>query len=93
MVATFYALGMAVLLLYGLNLLVLALAHARSERLLPGEPPEPDVRPALPTPLPTLTVQLPLYNEAYVAERLIDACAGLDWPRRLLEIQVLDDST
>ena len=93
MIATLYALGMAVLLLYGLNLLVLAVVHARSERLLPGTPPEPDVQPALPAPLPTVTVQLPLYNEAYVAERLIDACARLDWPRRLLEIQVLDDST
>ena len=93
MIATLYAVGMAVLLLYGLNLLVLALAHAWSERLLPGEPPEPDVLPALPAPLPTVTVQLPLYNEAYVAERLIDACVRLDWPRRLLEIQVLDDST
>ena len=92
MIATLYALSMAVLLLYGLNLLVLALAHAQSERLLPGKPPEPDVLPTLATPLPVVTVQLPLYNEAYVAERLIDACARLDWPRRRLEIQVLDDS-
>ena len=43
--------------------------------------------------LPAVTVQLPVYNEAYVVERLIDACARLDYPQRLLEIQVLDDST
>lgn len=40
-----------------------------------------------------VTVQLPLYNELFVAERLIDATARLDWPRDLLQIQVLDDST
>jgi cellulose synthase/poly-beta-1,6-N-acetylglucosamine synthase-like glycosyltransferase len=42
---------------------------------------------------PTVTVQLPIYNEMYVAERLIEAAARLDYPRHLLEIQVLDDST
>ena len=45
------------------------------------------------SPLPRVTVQLPLYNEVYVVERLIDAVAALDYPRELLEIQVLDDST
>jgi cellulose synthase/poly-beta-1,6-N-acetylglucosamine synthase-like glycosyltransferase len=44
-------------------------------------------------PLPVVTVQLPLYNEMYVADRLIDAVCRLDYPRDLLEIQVLDDST
>jgi cellulose synthase/poly-beta-1,6-N-acetylglucosamine synthase-like glycosyltransferase len=43
--------------------------------------------------LPTLTVQLPLYNELYVVDRLIDAVCDLDYPREKLEIQVLDDST
>ena len=42
---------------------------------------------------PGVTVQLPLYNEAYVASRLIDAIAALDYPRERLRIQVLDDST
>src|SRR6185295_19226684 len=36
---------------------------------------------------------LPIYNEMYVADRLIDAVCELDYPRELLEIQVLDDST
>jgi len=43
--------------------------------------------------LPRVTVQLPMYNEPYVAERVIEACGRLDWPREKLQIQVLDDST
>src|SRR5258707_2405159 len=43
--------------------------------------------------LPKVTVQLPIYNEMYVADRLIDAVCAIDYPRELLEIQVLDDST
>jgi cellulose synthase/poly-beta-1,6-N-acetylglucosamine synthase-like glycosyltransferase len=43
-------------------------------------------------PLPPVTVQLPIYNEMYVADRLIDAVCRIDYPRELLEIQVLDDS-
>lgn len=43
--------------------------------------------------LPTVTVQLPLYNEATVVERLLDAVARFDYPTSKLEIQVLDDST
>jgi cellulose synthase/poly-beta-1,6-N-acetylglucosamine synthase-like glycosyltransferase len=43
--------------------------------------------------LPVVTIQLPIYNEMYVAERLIDAVCTVDYPRDRLEIQVLDDST
>src|SRR5690349_20920812 len=43
--------------------------------------------------LPLVTVQLPIFNEMYVADRLVDAVCELDYPRELLEIQVLDDST
>lgn len=42
---------------------------------------------------PTVTVQLPVYNEVYVIERLIEAVAKLNYPRELLQIQILDDST
>lgn len=42
--------------------------------------------------LPLVTVQLPIYNEQYVVERLIDAVCALDYPNNKLEIQVLDDS-
>lgn len=43
--------------------------------------------------LPRVTVQLPVCNEYYVVERLIDACCRLDYPPDRLDIQVLDDST
>lgn len=43
--------------------------------------------------LPHVTVQLPIYNERFVVERLISAAAGLDYPRERLQIQVIDDST
>jgi cellulose synthase/poly-beta-1,6-N-acetylglucosamine synthase-like glycosyltransferase len=42
---------------------------------------------------PMVTVQLPIYNEMYVVERLIDSIAAFDYPADKLEIQVLDDST
>ena len=42
---------------------------------------------------PRVAVQLPIFNEQHVVERLIDAAAALDYPPDRLEIQVLDDST
>ncbi len=42
---------------------------------------------------PHVTIQLPIYNERYVVERLIESICRLDYPKHLLEIQVLDDST
>ena len=53
---------------------------------------QPKPGPSL-SPTPVVTIQLPLYNEMYVADRLIDAVCHLDYPREQLEIQVLDDST
>src|SRR5215467_12436162 len=44
-------------------------------------------------PAPVVTIQLPLYNEMYVADRLIAAVCAIEYPREQLEIQVLDDST
>src|SRR5271165_5443185 len=43
--------------------------------------------------LPRVTVQLPLYNERYVVERLLEEASKMEYPRELLQIQVLDDST
>jgi cellulose synthase/poly-beta-1,6-N-acetylglucosamine synthase-like glycosyltransferase len=40
-----------------------------------------------------VTIQLPIYNEKYVVERLLTSIAALEYPREKLEIQVLDDST
>jgi len=42
---------------------------------------------------PTVTIQLPIYNEKYVVERLLDAVTKFDFPRDKMEIQILDDST
>ncbi|CAN5370846.1 glycosyltransferase family 2 protein [soil metagenome] len=44
-------------------------------------------------PLPVVTVQLPLFNEIYVVERLLKSVSELDYPKERLQIQVLDDST
>lgn len=52
---------------------------------------EPKAGPQL-DPLPVVTIQLPLYNEMYVADRLIESVCRIDYPRDRLEIQVLDDS-
>jgi cellulose synthase/poly-beta-1,6-N-acetylglucosamine synthase-like glycosyltransferase len=43
--------------------------------------------------LPRVTVQLPIFNEQYVVERLLDAACRLDYPKEKLDIQLLDDST
>jgi cellulose synthase/poly-beta-1,6-N-acetylglucosamine synthase-like glycosyltransferase len=42
---------------------------------------------------PNVTIQLPIYNEKYVVERLIEAVCKLDYPKENIEIQILDDST
>ena len=52
-----------------------------------GEPPKRFEQ------LPPVTIQLPLYNERYVVERLIEEVVKIEYPKELLQIQVLDDST
>ena len=92
-IAATYALGMAVLLLYGLNLLWLAAVLVRRREGMPPPGAVDASGSAGGDQTPSVTVQLPVYNEALVIERLIDACASLDYPADLLQIQVLDDST
>jgi cellulose synthase/poly-beta-1,6-N-acetylglucosamine synthase-like glycosyltransferase len=53
----------------------------------------PKTAPVLFTELPKVTIQLPLYNERFVVDRLLEEVTKLDYPRELLQIQVLDDST
>ncbi len=43
--------------------------------------------------LPTVTIQLPMFNEQFVVDRLVEAVCAMEYPREKLEIQVLDDST
>lgn len=81
-----YYLVLGVLFVYGLHRLLLVALYYRSRSRLAEVGSEPDE-------WPLVTVQLPLFNEQYVAERLIDAVCGLDYPSDRLEIQVLDDST
>jgi cellulose synthase/poly-beta-1,6-N-acetylglucosamine synthase-like glycosyltransferase len=84
-VAGLYGLTLIALSLYGLNFLCLVFIAWRHRRDQIDAPP-------LVT-YPTVTLQIPIYNERYVAERAIEAACRLDWPRDRLEIQVLDDST
>ncbi len=87
--ALYYA-TLGVLALFGSHRFFLLWAWWRSER--EGQRSHP-VLPEDPVTWPRVTVQLPLYNERFVAERLIAAVAALDYPANRLEIQVLDDST
>jgi cellulose synthase/poly-beta-1,6-N-acetylglucosamine synthase-like glycosyltransferase len=84
-----YYLVLAVLALYGLHRFVMVVGYLRTR----GRGVRAPELPADPSLWPVVTVQLPLYNEMYVAERLIEAAARLDYPPGRLEIQVLDDST
>lgn len=77
---------LAALAVYGIHRLQMVLLYYRTR----AHPPVPET--AL-RPLPRVTVQLPIFNERYVIERLIESVARLDYPRELLQIQVLDDST
>src|SRR5205809_3348081 len=80
-----YFFVLIVLAVYGWHRYYLVYLYMRNRE----QTPKPG---ALPDPLPVVTVQLPLYNEMYVADRLIDAVCRLEYPRDRLEIQVLDDS-
>jgi cellulose synthase/poly-beta-1,6-N-acetylglucosamine synthase-like glycosyltransferase len=88
----------AVIILYFTILALLAILGAYRVRMVyqfwryRHVKPQPERRFAE-SELPRITVQLPLFNEMYVVERLLESVTKLDYPRRLLEIQVLDDST
>ena len=85
---TTYLVVLLTLAMYGFHRSMLVYLYYRNR----GADPEPEAR-FDPTKLPVVTVQLPLFNEMYVAERLLDAVAQHRLPARPLEIQVLDDST
>lgn len=82
-----YFFVLVILAVYGWHRYYLVYAYTKNRDRVPGPPPAWD------GPLPAVTVQLPLYNEMYVVDRLLQATARIDYPRDLLEIQVLDDST
>jgi cellulose synthase/poly-beta-1,6-N-acetylglucosamine synthase-like glycosyltransferase len=81
-----YFLTLVILAVFGLHRYIMVFLYFRNKhrRALPALPP------AI---LPRVTVQLPLYNEMYVVDRLLDSVTKIRYPKELLEIQVLDDST
>ena len=85
LIVILYSIAATWLALYGLHVLLLVIQYARHRH---------DQTPIVPgADRPRVTVQLPMYNEPDVVERVIDAAANFDWPRDRLQIQVLDDST
>ncbi|MBI1192507.1 MAG: glycosyltransferase [Bacteroidetes bacterium] len=85
-----YTLALTFIFIYCMVQFHLALQYVKWHR---RDDRNPQIVPELPAELPMVTVQLPLYNELYVTERLLESIAALDWPKDRLEIQVLDDST
>jgi len=82
-----YTLAATWLAVYGLNYFILTFLYLRHGRA--WQPARSVDRASL----PPVTVQVPVYNELHVVERVIDAVARLDYPRDRLEIQILDDSS
>lgn len=82
-----FAISIGVIFLYSLIQLSLIFSYlkAKRQRIKPPDNCQPED-------LPLVTVQLPLYNELYVVERLIDCVCAFDYPHDKLEIQILDDS-
>jgi len=81
-----YFMVLLVLAMYGLHRYWLVYDYFQYSKNVP--PPPPPV-----TNWPRVTVQLPIFNERYVIERLTETVARFDYPKELLDVQVLDDST
>ncbi len=88
-VLTIYGLCLLLIFFYSVLQLSLAIAYVRNKRkkLVVNQPVYD------PATTPKVTVQLPMFNELYVAERIIETIANFDYPKDKLQIQVLDDST
>src|SRR5215203_779228 len=88
LILVLYFFVLSILAIYGWHRYYLVYLYMKHR----GRAPEP--LPTLdPAQLPRVTIQLPIFNEMYVADRLIDAVCEMKYPGHLLEIQVLDDST
>jgi cellulose synthase/poly-beta-1,6-N-acetylglucosamine synthase-like glycosyltransferase len=88
LILVLYFFILSILAIYGWHRYYLVYLYMKNKGNTPLPLPELD-----PEALPRVTVQLPIFNEMYVADRLIDTVCEMDYPRELLEIQVLDDST
>lgn len=82
-----YLLASGAIAVYSGSFFILIALYLRTRRQPPTAPPVPDDE------LLSVTVQLPIFNERHVVERLLDAVGALDYPRDKLAVQVLDDST
>ncbi len=82
-----YCLALGSLMVFSFHRFVVVHLYFKNQANIPEELPVPE------DDLPSVTVQLPIYNELYVVERLIRAVSAFDYPKHLLEIQLLDDST
>jgi len=82
-----YFVLMIILALYGLHRYQLVYMYYKNRKNHATEPP------AHFSELPRVTVQLPIYNEQYVVDRLVEAICKMDYPKDKLDIQLLDDST
>jgi cellulose synthase/poly-beta-1,6-N-acetylglucosamine synthase-like glycosyltransferase len=78
---------MIVLSFYGIHRYTMAYQYFKHRKNYSPDPPRRFEE------LPRVTVQLPIFNEQFVIDRLIEAVCAMDYPREKLEIQVLDDST
>ena len=85
-----YTISLVIIFAYSLSQLNLLFNYLRAQRIKDDAPKFNFKDPAQ---IPLVTIQLPVYNELYVMERLLDNIALLDYPKEKLEIQVLDDST
>src|SRR3989442_2627392 len=81
-----YFIVLITLAVYGLHRYWLVYDYYKYRKNVPGPPPEV-------TAWPRVTVQLPIFNERYVIERLVEAVSRFDYPLEFLDIQVPDDST
>src|SRR6476646_974315 len=88
LILVLYFFVLSILAIYGWHRYYLVYLYMKNRDKLPAALP-----PLAVADLPRVTIQLPIYNEMYVADRLIDTVCEMDYPRELLEIQVLDDST
>ncbi|MBV8113731.1 MAG: glycosyltransferase family 2 protein, partial [Silvibacterium sp.] len=82
-----YFVVMIILAFYGLHRYQLVYLYYKHRKNAAKEPPRHFEQ------LPRVTIQLPIFNEQFVIDRLIEACTQIDYPLELLDIQVLDDST
>ena len=90
LVIVLYTISLLLIFMYSLAQLNLLFNYLSSKKVK-DDSPKFDL--SNPDEIPYITIQLPVYNEMYVMERLLDNIAKIDYPKDKLEIQVLDDST